>query len=78
MAERLCVSVATVYRAIEDGSLRAMKFGAGRGALRVEEDAVREYMQACQEAAARRMGSEHDPVCLQYAATDTAAAGGVS
>ncbi|WP_229373277.1 helix-turn-helix transcriptional regulator [Umezawaea beigongshangensis] len=51
VAEMLDVSVATIYRAIESGALRALKIGTGKGALRVPEDAIGEYIKACQEAA---------------------------
>lgn len=52
VAEMLDVSVATIYRAIESGTLRALKVGTGRGALRIPDDAVADYVKACQEAAA--------------------------
>ncbi|GAA1347830.1 helix-turn-helix domain-containing protein [Saccharothrix algeriensis] len=51
VAEMLDVSVATIYRAIESGALRALKVGTGKGALRIPEDAIADYVQACQEAA---------------------------
>lgn len=51
VAELLDVSAATIYRAIESGALRALKVGTGKGALRIPEDAIAEYVKACQEAA---------------------------
>jgi excisionase family DNA binding protein len=51
VAEMLDVSVATIYRAIESGSLRALKVGTGKGALRIPADAIQEYITACQQAA---------------------------
>lgn len=52
VAARLDVSVATVYRAIGSGRLRALRIGAGRrGAVRVPESAVTEYLRTCEEAA---------------------------
>ncbi|MFD9734256.1 helix-turn-helix transcriptional regulator [Umezawaea sp. NPDC059074] len=51
VAEMLDVSVATIYRAIESGSLRALKVGTGKGALRIPADAIQEYVTACQQAA---------------------------
>ncbi|WP_238412272.1 helix-turn-helix transcriptional regulator [Saccharothrix deserti] len=51
VAEMLDVSVATIYRAIESGALRALKIGTGKGALRVEADAITEYKKSCQQAA---------------------------
>jgi excisionase family DNA binding protein len=52
VAEMLDVSVATIYRAIESGALRALKIGTGKGALRVQSDAIADYVKACQQAAA--------------------------
>jgi len=51
VAEMLDVSVATIYRAIESGALRALKVGTGKGALRVPADAIQDYVAACQQAA---------------------------
>jgi len=52
VAEMLDVSPATIYRAIDSGALKALKVGTGKGALRIPADAVSEYVQQCQEAAA--------------------------
>lgn len=52
VAERLDVSVATVYRAVESGALRALKIGRSAGAIRIPESAVVEYIAACEQAAA--------------------------
>ncbi len=52
VAELLDVSVATVYRAVESGSLRALRVGTGKGAVRVPGSALTEYVQACERAAA--------------------------
>jgi excisionase family DNA binding protein len=42
----LCeVSPNTVYRAIESGDLAAVKFGKGRGALRVSGQAVNAWLE---------------------------------
>ena len=51
VAGMLDVSVATIYRAIESGALQALKVGTGKGALRIPEDAVQEYVTACKQAA---------------------------
>ena len=45
------VSVATIYRAIESGKLRALRIGSGKGAVRVPEHEVHAYAQACLTAA---------------------------
>jgi excisionase family DNA binding protein len=51
VAELLDVSVATIYRAIESGALRALKVGTGKGALRIPADAIEDYVNVCQQAA---------------------------
>ncbi len=47
VAEYFDVSLATIYRAIESGQLRALKLGTGRGTLRVPESAVLAFADAC-------------------------------
>jgi excisionase family DNA binding protein len=51
VAETLTVSAATIYRAIESGELKALRFGPGKGALRVPADALAEYIEVCERAA---------------------------
>ncbi|GAA2665185.1 DNA binding domain-containing protein, excisionase family [Actinosynnema pretiosum] len=51
VAEMFDVSVATIYRAIEAGTLRALKVGTGKGAMRIPHDAVAEYVKSCEQAA---------------------------
>lgn len=59
VAAALDVSVATIYRAVESGALRAVRVGTGKGAVRIPDDAIAAYMAACEEAAAtRRVSSE--------------------
>ncbi len=45
-SERMRVSKSTVYREIDAGELRAYRLGPNKGAVRVPEDAIDEYMQA--------------------------------
>lgn len=52
VAEALDVSAATIYRAVESGALRASRLGTGKGAVRISGDAIKEYMAACEQAAA--------------------------
>jgi excisionase family DNA binding protein len=52
VAEALDVSVATIYRAVESGALRAVRMGTGKGAVRIPGQAVRDYLAACESAAA--------------------------
>ena len=56
VAENLDVSVATIYRAVESGALRAIRLGRGKGAVRIPGDAIEEYLVACQSAAVTREG----------------------
>jgi len=44
VAAQLNVHRTTVYRAIESGDLAAVKFGQGRGGLRVSADALAAYL----------------------------------
>ena len=47
VAERLQVSQGTIYAAINEGKLKAYRFGnRGRGTLRVTEAALQDYLQA--------------------------------
>jgi len=54
VADALDVSLATIYRAVESGALRAIRLGTGKGAVRIPGEAVEEYLTACQSAAATR------------------------
>jgi excisionase family DNA binding protein len=54
VAEGLDVSVATIYRAVESGALRAKRLGTGKGAIRIPGDALEDYLDACESAAATR------------------------
>jgi excisionase family DNA binding protein len=53
VAEHFDVSVATIYRAIESGQLKALKLGTGTGTFRVSGAAVLAYAEACVRAAYR-------------------------
>lgn len=53
VAEHFDVSVATIYRAIESGHLKALKLGTGTGTFRVTGAAIRAYAEACMRAAYR-------------------------
>jgi excisionase family DNA binding protein len=46
VAERLNVSLSTVYGLVSHGKLRARRIGTGRGAIRVSEDALQQYLDA--------------------------------
>jgi excisionase family DNA binding protein len=51
VAEHFDVSVATIYRAIESGQLKALKLGTGTGTFRVSGAAVLAYAESCVRAA---------------------------
>jgi excisionase family DNA binding protein len=48
VADQLDVHRTTVYRAIKSGDLRAVRFGQGRGGLRVSAAALAEYLASAQ------------------------------
>lgn len=50
VAELLDVSVATIYRAADSGTLRTLKIGTGTGALRIPGDALADYLAGCEQA----------------------------
>jgi excisionase family DNA binding protein len=52
VAEMLDVHPATIYRAVESGALRAVRMGAGKGAVRIPRDAISAYLAACQTTTA--------------------------
>lgn len=47
VSDRLNVSLSTVYGLVESGRLGCHRIGQGRGAIRVSEDDLRAYLQAC-------------------------------
>ncbi|MFI5614555.1 helix-turn-helix transcriptional regulator [Amycolatopsis sp. NPDC051903] len=59
VAAKLDCSLATIYRAVESGALRAIRLGTGKGAVRIPGQAVQEYVAACQLAAATRTKQAH-------------------
>ena len=48
VAERLNVSVATVYNLVEQSRLAHHRIGVGRGAVRVSEEQLRAYLESTQ------------------------------
>ena len=46
VAERLRISIGSVYAAIEDGRLKAYRLGRG-GALRISEENLRSFLESC-------------------------------
>ncbi|MBP2341096.1 excisionase family DNA binding protein [Saccharothrix coeruleofusca] len=60
-AKELDVHPSTVYRAISDGRLPALRIGNGRGTLRLQRTDCDEYRKACQQAAHRLEPLTHRP-----------------
>jgi excisionase family DNA binding protein len=50
IADRWQVSLATVYRLVESGDLAALRFGKGKGALRVSGRAINGYLASAATA----------------------------
>lgn len=53
VAKQLNIRVQTVYSMIEAGVLPAHRFGAKRGAIRVSEQDLAEYVASCRSARER-------------------------
>lgn len=47
VAERLRVAVSTVYALVESGKLQAFRIGPHDGAIRVSEEQLEAYLNAC-------------------------------
>jgi len=47
VADRLEISPSLVYRLIAEQKLQATRHGSARGALRVSEDQLIEYLESC-------------------------------
>lgn len=54
VAARLSVSLSTVYGLVESGKLACHRIGRRRGAVRVSEDDLRDYLASCH----REVGTE--------------------
>ena len=52
VAERLGVSLGTVYALVNKGRLRAFRIGVGRGTLRISEESLNAYLKDSEVAAA--------------------------
>ncbi|MCY2967400.1 MAG: helix-turn-helix domain-containing protein [Planctomycetota bacterium] len=50
LAERLNVSLSTVYGLIETGKIACHRIGRGRGAVRVSEEDLADYLASCRNA----------------------------
>lgn len=75
VADSFDVSVATIYRAVESGALRAIRLGTGKGAVRIPGEAIEEYIAACKSAAATRVGRDEDDHQGETDAVEFAAGG---
>jgi excisionase family DNA binding protein len=66
VAEAFDVSVATIYRAVESGALRAQRLGTGRGAVRIPGDALLDYISDCERAAPRASLSDQPATAASF------------
>lgn len=55
VAERLRVSATCVYQLIEKGKLACHRIGIGRGAIRVCENDLAEYVESCRKPGGETM-----------------------
>lgn len=79
VATALDVSVATIYRAVNSGRLRAERIGTGTGAVRIPGEAIAAYRAECERAAVTAPGAEAQCTDCQVAIGDQSAdaSGGV-
>lgn len=56
LAERLKVSLSTVYGLIDAGKIACHRIGCGRGAVRISEEDLAAYLESC------RRGPKTGPV----------------
>jgi excisionase family DNA binding protein len=47
VAEELGISASLVYRLCAESRLRHARYGLGRGCIRISEEALEDYKQAC-------------------------------
>ncbi len=62
IAEQLHLATVTIYRAIDDGRLKAFKFGRGRGGWRVNVDDFRKWVESCTHEQQQRTLFDSNPV----------------
>ena len=55
VAERLQVSIGTIYAAIADGRLRCYRLGRGRGAIRISEEAIQGFLASSEREQTPRL-----------------------
>ncbi|WP_437193235.1 helix-turn-helix domain-containing protein [Planctomicrobium sp. SH527] len=48
-AERLGVSTATIYALVNAGKLPCYRIGVGRGAIRISEREIEQYLESCRQ-----------------------------
>lgn len=70
VAERLSCSPATVYALIASGKLRHYRIGTGRGAIRVSEDQIAEFLSGAEAKPVTPSSPVHRPVRLRHLHVD--------
>lgn len=58
IAARLCVAVSTVYALVASGKLQAFRIGPNDGAIRVSEEQLQAYLDACRSVPHSAPGAE--------------------
>ena len=57
-AERLRVSLSTIYNLVESGRLHCHRIGLGRGAVRITEDQLQAYLKSTEQRGDRDVPPE--------------------
>ncbi|MCA1194438.1 helix-turn-helix domain-containing protein [Saccharopolyspora sp. 6V] len=78
VAEMFDVSVNTIYRAIESGRLDAMKLGEGKGAVRIQGEALNHYVEQCSQAAYEAFVTGEESLSGELADNEQGSAGEVA
>jgi excisionase family DNA binding protein len=54
VAEQLNIATQSVYQLIQSGKLPVHRFGAGRGTIRVSQEDLDQFIEACRQVASPR------------------------
>ncbi len=70
VAERLNVSLSTIYGLVNQGRIRAHRIGTARGSIRITEDALQQYLESslndASQASARPHQRRHRSAGLRF------------
>ena len=65
-ADRLQISLSTVYALVSQGALRAHRIGLGRGSIRIAEEELQLYLDSCKQATKKRDPRPRAPGRLKH------------